>query len=74
MKPDPQWIIPIDGSEIVGAHISINERGCVEIDFGDPQYGRTMTPLEAAQLSLALGDASRVAGEMRAKLDARRKR
>jgi hypothetical protein len=70
----PEWLIPVDdGSEPIRVEIR-SERvvpPCVFVDMRMPT--RLLTAVEAVQLGMALQDASRVAAELRVKLE-RRKR
>lgn len=74
MTTHPQWLVPIDdGSAPVKIEIR-SERvvpPCVHVEFGAPS--RLLTSLEAVQLGMALQDASRVAAELRVKMERRRR-
>lgn len=74
MTIHPQWLVPIDDGS---APVKIEIRDqvvppCVHVEFG--AASRLLTSLEACQLGMALQEASRVAAEMRVKMQGRRKR
>lgn len=70
----PRWLIPIsDGSPPIAITIR-SERvvpPCVFVDMKMPT--RLLTSLEACQFGMALQEASKVAGQMRAKLEGRKR-
>lgn len=74
MTAQPEWLVPVDdGSEPIRIEIR-SERvspPCVFVDLRMPT--RLLTSLETVQLGMALQDASRVAAEMRVKLERRRR-
>jgi len=74
----PRWLIPLsDGSPPIAITIR-SERvvpPCVHVDFGtasgDTQ--RLLTSLETVQFGMALQEASKYAGQLRAKLEGRKR-
>ena len=78
-KPRPHWTVPIASDH--GFELEVSDDGNVEVRRPVIVRGRraatirvgTFAPLEACQLGMALQEASKVAAEMRVKLE-RRKR
>lgn len=67
MSNSPRWSIPIsDGSPPIAIEIRANVvPPCVHVALDD--YSRLLMPMEAAQLALALAEASKEAGRLAAK-------
>lgn len=74
-KDHPRWLVPVsDGSPPIAITIR-SERvvpPCVFVDMKMPT--RLLTSLETVQLGMALVEASKYAGQLRAQLEGRKRR